>query len=139
MSGSSFAQAQAELARIDLLIRRAVILTQLAGQSPDDPLRGLYVSDDRTAALAARSFAFAARHQPCLPPGEQAAFDTAIRQARKQSRLVAQQARRAGVTLRFDPLRRVFGAGEDGPADGRERPDCVMSSRFVQPAMWECR
>lgn len=109
MADHSFAQLQAELARIDLLIQRAVRLTQLAGQSPDDALRGLYVPDDKAAALAARPFAFAWQHQSQLPPDEQAAFDAAIERARKQARVVEQQARRAGVTLRLDHLCRVFG------------------------------
>ncbi len=109
MADYSLAQLQAELTRIDLLIQRAVRLMQLAGQSPDDALRGLYVSDDKAAALAARPIRFAELSPAQLPPEEQMAFDAAISQARKQARAIEQQARRAGVTLRLDHLCRVFG------------------------------
>ncbi len=109
MIDHSSAQLQAELMRIDLLVQRAVQLAQLAGQSPDDTLRGLYVSDDKAAVLAARPLTFAEQQPVQLPAEQQAAFDAAIARARKQARAIEQQAHRAGVVLRLDHLCRVFG------------------------------
>ena len=51
---SSLAYLQAELALIDVLLRRAVMRWQQAGQDPADAFRGLYVSDEGAGALLAR-------------------------------------------------------------------------------------
>ena len=109
MADYSFAQLQVELTRINLLIQRAVRLAQLAGQSPDDALRGLYVPEDKAAALAARPPATGWQHQAELPAEEQAAFDAAMQQVRRRLRSIEQQARRAGAALRLDDLCRTFG------------------------------
>ena len=53
-SDLNFQHLQAELARIDLLIRRQAHLWYLASQDPADVYRGLYVSD----AEASLSLAF---------------------------------------------------------------------------------
>jgi len=52
----SLGHLQAELARIDILIRRAVRRWQLAGQDSADTFRGLYVSDAEAAHLLQRPF-----------------------------------------------------------------------------------
>jgi hypothetical protein len=45
---------QAELARIDVLLRQSTERWQLAGQDPADSVRGLYVSDGHAQAFIAR-------------------------------------------------------------------------------------
>ena len=52
----SLVHLEAELARIDVLIRREVRRWQLAGQDPGDAFRGLYVSDAEADMLVARPF-----------------------------------------------------------------------------------
>ena len=47
----SFRHLQAELLRIDLLIRRQVLCWQKAGQDPQDAFRGLYIPDSEVALL----------------------------------------------------------------------------------------
>ncbi|HUT18222.1 MAG TPA: hypothetical protein VM366_03605, partial [Anaerolineae bacterium] len=50
------AYLQAELARIDVAIRRQVRQWQLAGQDLTDAFRGLYTSDEQAEALLAQPF-----------------------------------------------------------------------------------
>ncbi|MCS7061543.1 MAG: ATP-binding protein [Anaerolineae bacterium] len=105
----SFAHLNSELVRINLLVRRAVHLAQQAGHSPDDPLRGLYLSDDKAVALSERPLFTDWLHQADRPPQEQSAFDELLKQVRRRTRQIAQQAQRAGVPLRLDQLRTAFG------------------------------
>ncbi|MEM5776204.1 MAG: hypothetical protein AAGU05_14470, partial [Anaerolineaceae bacterium] len=56
-NADDLAYLQAELARIDLLIRFEVQRWQAAGQNLGDQFRGLYITDEEAAALLDRPFA----------------------------------------------------------------------------------
>ena len=73
----NFAHVQAELARIDVLIRREVRRWQRAGQDPTDAFRGLYVSDAGAEALLARPFATSWGQAIAAEPAEAQAFEAA--------------------------------------------------------------
>ena len=51
---SSLRHLEAELARLDVCLRREVSRWQRAGQDPTDAFRGLYVSDEQANALLER-------------------------------------------------------------------------------------
>ncbi|HLO28826.1 MAG TPA: ATP-binding protein [Anaerolineales bacterium] len=72
---------QAELARIDLKLQRAVRRWQAAGQDPADAFRGLYVSDSEAVHLLQRPFGSNWGQTSPLPEAEEQAFLKAERQA----------------------------------------------------------
>jgi hypothetical protein len=47
---------QAQMARIDVLVRRQVLLWQRAGQDPAEAFRGLHVSDAKARLLSTQPF-----------------------------------------------------------------------------------
>ncbi len=89
---------QAELARIDVKIRRQVRLWQLAGQDPYDTFRGLYISDAEVESLMARPWGSNWGQHAVLPPEELQAFDLAEAHAARQCQLIGEQFRSAGKT-----------------------------------------
>jgi ATP-dependent 26S proteasome regulatory subunit len=105
----SFQHLQAELARIDILIRREVWRWQLAGQDPDDAFRGLHVSAGEVTQLLARPFATSWGQTVALAPEEARAFAQAEAQASQQARTLAEAARAAGQAPRLETLAATFG------------------------------
>lgn len=107
MSDLSFLHLQASLARVEILIRRAVRLAQIAGRPEHDPLRGLHVSDDQASVLSLRPWLWQAG--PEMPPEEESAFALAIEQADRRVRAIRRRAQKAGAALRLDQLCAAFG------------------------------
>ena len=77
----SLRHLEAELARIDVLIRREVRRWQLAGQDPGDAFRGLYVSDAEADMLVVRPFGSSWGQTVTLQPDEAQAYADAQRRA----------------------------------------------------------
>ena len=112
MADQSFAHLQAEIARIDVLIRKAVRQWQVAGQNPDDALRGLYVSPNNIDAIVTRRFGTNWSEGSVLPPDELAAFTAAYNNASAEVGAVKDAARQAGLSLRLLQLAQAFGLTE---------------------------
>ena len=108
-SDLSLNHLQAELARVDVLLRRQVRRWQLAGQDPADAFRGLYVSDAQADALLARPFGTSWGHTVALEPGETEAFAEAQARAARQARALAETARCQGKVVRLEHLATAFG------------------------------
>jgi SpoVK/Ycf46/Vps4 family AAA+-type ATPase len=100
---------QAELARIDVLLRREIRRWRLAGQDPTDAFRGLYVSDAQADALLARPFGTNWGQTVALEPEEAQAFAKAQAQAARQVQSLAETARCQGHTPRLEHLAIAFG------------------------------
>jgi hypothetical protein len=105
------AYLQAELARIDVAIRRQVRHWQLAGQDLSDAFRGLYTSDEQAEALLAQPFGGNWDALVDLPPEEACTFDQAEAAARAAAQAVAERARREGHALRLGHLCERFQLG----------------------------
>jgi ATP-dependent 26S proteasome regulatory subunit len=101
----SLEHLQAELERIDVLIRREIRRWQLAGQDPSDRFRGLYLSDHQAEALSARPFATSWGQTVTLPKNERRAFAKAEAQAVARA---AASARQAGKPTRLAHLASAF-------------------------------
>ncbi len=105
----SLLHLQAELARIDVLLKRAVRRWQLAGQDQDDAFRGLYVSDGEASALLERPFASGWGDTVSLDEREERAYADALDRASRRVQSVMEEAAREGVPLRLVHLTQVFG------------------------------
>ncbi len=105
----SLSHLQAELARIDVLLRREIRRWQMAGQDPADAFRGLYISDDEANALLDRPFATSWGQTVALDPAEEQAFSDALLQTAQQAQSLAETARQQGHPLRLGHLAHVFG------------------------------
>jgi hypothetical protein len=105
----SLRHLRAELARIDVLLRREVRRWQLAGQDPSDAFRGLYISDAKANALLARPLGTSWGHTVALEPAEAQAFSEAERQATLQAKALSETARCQGKTVRLAHLATAFG------------------------------
>jgi hypothetical protein len=99
---------QAELARIDLLIRREIRRWRLAGQNPADTFRGMYVSDAEIDDLLERPFGSNWGETVALTPEEVELFAEAENQTRHQIEAIIEEAERAGQTLRLRQLAQAF-------------------------------
>jgi AAA+ superfamily predicted ATPase len=86
----SLKHLQAELARIDVLIRREVRRWQIAGQDFGDAFRGLKVSDADANALMARPLATSWGHTAALDPLEAQALAEAEAQAAREAQALLQ-------------------------------------------------
>lgn len=95
---------QAELARIDVAIRRQVRQWQLAGQDQSDAFRGLYTTDEQAQALLAQPLGGNWGALADLPPEEMRSFDQAEVAARSAAQAVAERADREGHALRLRQL-----------------------------------
>ncbi len=80
----SFQHLQAELLRIDLLIRRQVLCWQKAGQDPRDAFRGLYISDSEAALLMEHPLGANWGQYGVLADEEAAWFESAFGKASEQ-------------------------------------------------------
>ncbi len=99
---------QAELARIDTLLRREVRRWQLAGQDPSESFRGLYISDAQADALLARPFAGSWGQTVALPPEEEQAFASAEAEAVRHLQALIQAAQDQDVVPRLIHLALAF-------------------------------
>jgi hypothetical protein len=100
---------QAELARIDVLIRREVRRWRLAGQEPADTFRGLYVSEAEVDSLLARSLSTNWGQTVALSAEETQAFVAAENRAKYQIQAIFEEAQLQGQTLRLAQLATSFG------------------------------
>jgi hypothetical protein len=105
----SLRHLEAELARIDVLLRREVHRWQLANQDPADAFRGLYVSDAQAEALLARPLGINWGGTVDLDAAERSAYVEAYRQAGRQARALADTARGQGRPVRLERLATAFG------------------------------
>jgi hypothetical protein len=108
-AGLNLQHLQAELERIDILIRREVRRWQLAGQDPSDDFRGLYLSDDQAEGLLTRSFGASWGQTVVLAPEEAQAFAAAQAEATQQAETLAKMARQQGRITRLEHLAATFG------------------------------
>lgn len=99
---------QAELARIDVKIRREVRRWQLAGQNPADTFRGLHFSDAATGQLLARPFATSWGQTVTLEPAEAETFDQAEAAAQRQIEALVEQYQAQGQITRWRYLAAIF-------------------------------
>jgi hypothetical protein len=104
----SLQHLQANLARLDISIQRAIRRWQLAGQDPFDPFRGLRVSDAEAQALLARPLAGHWGQLVELDEAEAAVFDQAERAATAAVRDIEQAAQQPGVRLYLQELAATF-------------------------------
>lgn len=105
---TSLEYLQAQLARLDVAIRRELWRWQLAGQDPRDAYRGLYLSDGDAHSLA-RQAPFLNWGQAAEPdPAGLAAFENEEKQAREQVERLAQKAAEKGIRLHIEEIRTRF-------------------------------
>ncbi|HRV96717.1 MAG TPA: hypothetical protein P5526_31475, partial [Anaerolineae bacterium] len=104
----NFHHLQAELAHIDLLIRRQIRLWQLAGQDPTDAFRGLYVSDAEVEGILSRPLSSSWGQTVELGPEEAALFGEAEAKAEAEIENVKQEAVDQGQVLRLLALASAF-------------------------------
>src|SRR5512143_2571466 len=95
------AHVQAELARIDLLIQRAVRCWRLAGQDPADDFRGLYLSEADVDGLLARPSGINGGQMAALAPEEADKFAQAEARAAYQAQKLVEAAQQQGQDLRL--------------------------------------
>ena len=103
---------QAELARLDILLKREVRKWQRAGQDPQDAFRGLYVSDTEVTELLDRQFGTNWGVNADPDPNEDAIFAEAYARAEDQAILTADRLRETGVEPRLDRICHIFGLDE---------------------------
>ncbi len=104
----SLAHLNAELARIDVRLGRAIRRWQLAGQDPADAFRGSYVSDEQANALLARPLATSWGQTVKLDADEAAEFADAQARADNAATRFVDAAHREGHTLRLEQLASAF-------------------------------
>jgi len=104
----SLKHLRVELARIDLLIRRAVRRWQLAGQDPADAFRGLHVADAEADMLLRRPFG-ANWGQMARPSSQESqAFAGGLAELAREAQSLVEEARRQGRVLCLDHLATAF-------------------------------
>ncbi len=108
-SDLSLAHLQAQLSRLDILIRRQVRRWQLAGQDPTDAFRGLHLADAEAEELLARPFAHNWGETITLPPEEIQTWAKLEAAATQQVEQLVEVARQQGQTLRLLQLADTFG------------------------------
>lgn len=99
---------EAELNAIDVLLRRAVQKWRAAGQSHDDPLRGLHLSSEQAGQIASRPLAFGWGDVSALPDGDEQAFAKLFTAARNQADAVVSQAIKQQQPLQLVYLSEAF-------------------------------
>lgn len=99
---------EAELARVDLLIRREVRRWVVAGQDPNDDYRGMYIAQAEAVALLERPFGVSWGQWVELPPDEADAIEAAFDQATQQLAAMAQHFDAQGLAPRLLELARAF-------------------------------
>lgn len=104
----SLGHLQAELERIDGLIRLAVARWQQAGRDPYDAFRGLVVSDDEANQLSSLPFGAGWGDMGQDDDLTRAAVERQSR-AMRQSQALLEQGARYNIVVRLQHLQRVFG------------------------------
>ncbi len=104
----SFQHLQAEMSRIDILIRQAVRKWQLAGQNPADSLRGLYLTPENADALTTRRFGSNWGDLADLEPDEKLTYTSAYQAAESEAQALVEVAHKAGFETRLGQLARAF-------------------------------
>jgi hypothetical protein len=98
-----------ELARVGVIIQRAVQRWQQAGQNPKEPFRGLFISKEEAAHLARQPLAGSWGSAAALSAKDEEAYLQAYQQAAGRSQAILDQAANAQVGLRLAHLVDVFG------------------------------
>jgi len=104
----SLRHLEAELMRVDVLLHRAVLRWQQAGQDPNDVFRGQYVSDGEANALLKRPFGASWGQTVALKPGEAQAYTEALAQVERHVQSTVETARQEGHPLRLERLAATF-------------------------------
>jgi hypothetical protein len=99
---------QAELSRIDVLIRREVRRWQLAGQDPADAFRGLSISAQAAGELASQPFGASWGQGVNLSPEEESGFQLEYKHAENQALAIYQKAQAQGLELRLRRMADIF-------------------------------
>ncbi len=86
---------QAEMARVDLLIQRAIRCWRAAGQDPTDNFRGLYVSDAEVDNLFTRPLGSNWGQMVSLPPDAEQGFQAAEEEINLNIQHIFEQAKQA--------------------------------------------
>jgi len=94
--------------RVDVLLHRAVLRWQQAGQDPNDPFRGQYVSDAGAQALLRRPFGASWGQTVALNEREGQAYADALAQVEQVTQGIVESAEEEGHPLRLDHLARTF-------------------------------
>ncbi|RPI31984.1 MAG: hypothetical protein EHM70_10090, partial [Chloroflexota bacterium] len=105
----SLRHLQAELSRVDILIRRETRRWQMAGQDPGDAFRGLYISDEEVQALLSRPLATSWGQTVVLPAAEEQMFVQAYHNACQNAQSLVEHAHSVGVQPRLEQLAQTFG------------------------------
>jgi hypothetical protein len=100
---------QAQMARIDVLVRRQVLLWQRAGQDPAEAFRGLHVSDAKARLLSTQPFGGSLSDGATLPTEETESLVAAYEQADQDARAILKGANDQGQLLRLQYLSGAFG------------------------------
>jgi hypothetical protein len=108
----SLRHLEAELARIDVSIRREVLRWQMAGQDFSDPYRGLYVSDEQASALLAHPMASNWGGTVVLGKEARKSLDASRARTQREVDRLVRAARARGQKLRLDHLTREFGLSQ---------------------------
>jgi ATP-dependent 26S proteasome regulatory subunit len=104
----SLQHLQAELTRIDLLIRRQVDRWRLANQDPSDGFRGLYVTDDEIDELLTRPLGTNWGHGVQISPTQEQSFALAHAKATQRAQALVEIARSQGEVPRLLHLSNAF-------------------------------
>jgi hypothetical protein len=105
----SLKHLQAEMARLDILLRREVYRWLAAGQDPCDSFRGLYISDAEAQRLAARPFSTPLGHTITLDEQDEKIFSIALAQVTLDIEEIRQLALKEGQDLPLERIRTIFG------------------------------
>ena len=98
----------AELMRIDILIRREVRRWMLAGQDPNDEYRGLYVAHAEAEALLERPLGVSWGQSSELPVEEAELLQKAVVEAERQSAAIRKRHAKEATPLRLERLAHDF-------------------------------
>lgn len=107
-SDLSLQYLQAEIARIDVFIQRAVWCWRVAGQDPADNFRGLYVSDGEVDNLLARPMGSNWGQIASLPAEVEQKFQAAEEQANLNLQRILAQAEQTNISPRLIHLVTTF-------------------------------
>jgi hypothetical protein len=99
---------QAEISRIDVLIRREVRLWQLVGQDPSDAFRGLAITAQTADELSNQPFGANWGSGASLPKAEEAVYQHEIERITLATQEIRQQALSQKVELRLHQLVQIF-------------------------------
>lgn len=103
---------KAHLARIDILIQRAVRRWQLAGQDPLDMFRGLYLSNIQAEALISRPFCHNWGDTVQLESSEEAWFEQKLMEIEAYKDQISNKSKQKHYDLRLDHLIKEFDLDE---------------------------